>query len=275
MVRKGMPTITTSDGVRLNYLEGGDPDGPPVVMLAGFRAPATSWYLQWPALDAYRVLSLDRRSHGASEDRPVGHTMARHGEDLNDFLAALDIRDAVLVGGSMGASTIWSYLKGFGTDRVRGMVSVDQTPMMLNTDGWQNGFYGYSNANRDTYFAKGIPNTGRKTKRSGKTAMRLMKALDLSPLDLVRGVRLPDTALDLLHDHAVSDWRAEVTGCDKPVLLVAASESEFWPKEHATDCAQRSANVRAAVIEQCGHAANIEHPDEFNRLMVEFIGSLG
>jgi non-heme chloroperoxidase len=275
MVRKGMPTITTSDGVRLNYLDGGDPTGPPVVLLAGFRAPATSWHLQWPALDAYRVLSLDRRSHGVSEDPPIGHTMTRHGEDLNDFLAALDIRDAVLVGGSMGASTIWSYLKGFGTDRVRGVVSVDQTPMMLNTDDWPYGFYGYTDANRDTYFAKGIPNTGRKPKRDGKTAIRLMKALGLSPLDLVRGVRLPDTALALLHDHAVADWRAVVTGCDKPVLLVAASDSEFWPAEHATALADRSPTVAAAVIEQCGHAANIEHPQAFNRLLVDFIEELG
>jgi len=37
-----MPTITTSDGVRLNYLESGEPAGPPVVLVAGFRAPATS-----------------------------------------------------------------------------------------------------------------------------------------------------------------------------------------------------------------------------------------
>jgi non-heme chloroperoxidase len=129
-----MPSITTSDGVRLNYLDAGDPAGPPVVLIAGFRAPATSWYRQWDALRAYRVLSLDRRSHGASEDPPGGHTMARQSEDLSDFLTGLEIRDAVLVGGSMGASTIWSYLKGFGTDRVRAAVSVDQTPKMLGPD---------------------------------------------------------------------------------------------------------------------------------------------
>jgi hypothetical protein len=40
------------------------------------------------------------------------------------------------------------------------------------------------------------------TKRSLATARRMMKALDLSPLDIVRGVRLSPTALALLHDHA-------------------------------------------------------------------------
>ena len=269
-----MSTITTSDGVRLSYLEGGDPAGPTVVLIAGFRAPATSWYLQWDALRAYRVLSLDRRSHGGSEDPPTGHTMARHGEDLGDFLAALDLRDAVLVGGSMGASTIWSYLKAFGTDRVRAAVSVDQTPMMLNTDDWPYGFYGYDGANRDTYFGKGIPATGHKPKRNAKTVVRMMKALGLSPLDMVRGVPLSPTALALLHDHAVADWRSVVSGCDKPVLLVAARDSDYWPCEHATVWAQRNPNVTATVIDQCGHAANIERPDEFNRILVDFIGGL-
>jgi pimeloyl-ACP methyl ester carboxylesterase len=269
-----MPTITTSDGVRLNYLEGGDPSGRPVVLIAGFRAPATSWYLQWDALSAYRVISLDRRSHGTSEDPPEGHTMARHGQDLNDVLNALELRDVVLVGGSMGASTIWSYLKGFGSERVRAAVSVDQTPMMLNTDRWAYGFYGYSEANRDTYFAKGIPDTGHKPKRSAKTAMRMMKALGLSPLDLVRGVTLSPTALALLHDHAVADWRDVVAGCDKPMLLVAARDSDYWPCEHATGFTERNPNVRAAVIEQCGHAANIERPEEFNRILVDFLGGL-
>ena len=267
-----MPTVTTSDGVRLSYLDDGNPGGPPVVLVAGFRSPATSWSLQWGALreGGFRVLSLDRRSHGASEDPPTGHTMARHGEDLADFLAALDLRDAVLVGGSMGASTIWSYIKGFGTGRLRSMVSVDQTPKMLNADDWGYGFYGYTDANRDTYFAKGIPRGGHRPKRSLKTARRMMKALDLSAMDIVRGVQLPSTALALLHDHATQDWRSVVTGCDVPVLMVAARQSEFWPCEHATELAGAGTKIEAAVLD-CGHAANIERPEEFNQLLLWFL----
>src|SRR5579859_6029779 len=100
-----MPGITTSDGVRLHYTDRGG--GTPVVLIAGFTAPADSWALQERALvDAgYRVLALDRRSHGRSESPGYGQRMARHGKDLSDLLTALDLRDAVLVGGSMGAST--------------------------------------------------------------------------------------------------------------------------------------------------------------------------
>ena len=42
-----------------------------------------------------------------------------------------------------------------------GMVSVDQTPKMLNRDGWDNGFYGLTPENVGTFLDDGIPPTGR------------------------------------------------------------------------------------------------------------------
>jgi len=45
-----VPELSTSDGVRLNYLESGDPAGRPVLLVAGFRAAATTWKPQLGAL---------------------------------------------------------------------------------------------------------------------------------------------------------------------------------------------------------------------------------
>src|SRR6185369_1703494 len=124
----------------------------------------------------HRVISLDRRSHGRSADPAEGHTMRRHGRDIANFLDDLDLHPAVLVGGSMGASAIWSYVEQSGTGRVRGVVSVDQTPKMVNTEDWPYGFYGYTEAGRDTMFAAGIPNTGRAPKRDAATKRRMIRA---------------------------------------------------------------------------------------------------
>lgn len=83
-----MPTISTDDGVSLAYDDEGT--GVPVVLIAGFKAPRTSWLFQREALLAagYRVIALDRRSHGDSSAGPAGsNPMARHGQDLHRFLA--------------------------------------------------------------------------------------------------------------------------------------------------------------------------------------------
>jgi pimeloyl-ACP methyl ester carboxylesterase len=73
-----MPTISTSDGVQLHYTDDGD--GRPVVLIAGFSAPAESWEFQRRALlaEGHRVLALDRRSHGRSQSPQYGQRMARH-----------------------------------------------------------------------------------------------------------------------------------------------------------------------------------------------------
>ena len=264
-----MPSIRADDGVRLEYEESGDPAGRPVVLLAGFKAAASSWTYQLPELEraGYRVLAVDLRGHGAAERPSSGVDMDRRGRDVRDLLEALDLRGAVLVGGSMGASTIWSYLGQEGPDRVAAVVSVDQTPKMLNTSDWPHGFYGYTEGNVDTYFAEGIPDTGHGTPmlRRGRRLVRLLRAMKGAEREFTHG------ELALLNDHAKADWRKVIAATDVPALFVAGAESEFWPSSHAAASAALASRGESAVIAQDGHAANIEQPKAFNAGMLEFL----
>ena len=108
----------------------GIPAGRPVVLLAGFKAPATSWrYQVEPLVKAgYRVLAVDLRGHGAAERPAAAVDMDRRGDDVRDVLAALDLRDVSLVGGSMGGNTIWSYLSRHGDGLVRSASSSTRRP---------------------------------------------------------------------------------------------------------------------------------------------------
>ncbi|MGU3431775.1 alpha/beta fold hydrolase [Actinomycetes bacterium M1A6_2h] len=268
-----MPTVTTDDDVTLSYIDRGT--GPVVVLVAGFCAPATSWALQHDVfVDAgYRVVALDRRGHGDSEAPAHGATMERHGRDVANFLGALDLTDAVLVGGSMGASTNWSYVSRFGTDRVRGVVSVDQTPKMVNGNGWSNGFYGLTESNESTFFDNGIPDTGHGLPKR-KTLMSMVKLVAA-----VRGMPKMVSAdtppmRALLADHARQDWRRTITALDRPFLMLAGQESQFWPAAHASDSVGQNPLGRSVVLQNCGHAANMDRPAEFNDAVLTFLRSL-
>ncbi len=272
-----MPSITTSDGVRLDYTETGDPAGRPVVLIAGFKAAATSWVLQQDALigEGARVIAFDRRGHGTSEAPTFGARMSRHGKDLGDLLTALDLSGAVLVGGSQGGSTIWAYVSLFGAERLAGIVTVDQTPKMLNTEDWAYGFYDYDRSVMGTKFEHGVPPTGRGTPPAerGERLIRLMSAMRIDPARTVPTTyTLPELAL--LNDHAVQDWRDVIARLDVPSLFVAGRDSELWPCEHAAASAALNGLAASVIIEDCGHAANIEQPDRFNELLVDFIARL-
>jgi non-heme chloroperoxidase len=268
-----MPTVTTNDGVSLNYLDEGT--GPAVVLIAGFTAPATSWVLQGDALVSagFRAVAVDRRSHGASDSPMFGQRMSRHGKDLADSLAALDLHDAVLVGGSMGANVIWAYLDLFGTDLVRGVLCVDQTPKMVNTPEWPFGFYGLDDSNVGTLFAAGVPPTGRELppERAMGALQRLVERLGAPP-----AFRSPAAAetIWLLRDHAIQDWRDVAARADVPLLMVAGRESQLWPCEHAAATAADTAFGRSVVIDDCGHGVNFDQPDAFNDQLLAFLRDL-
>lgn len=269
-----MPEFLTTDGVRLAYTDNGR--GPVVVCSAGFTLPAATWFYQERALvDAgYRVVCLDRRGHGFSEASDHGQRMARHGRDLAELLDLLDAQDVTLIGGSMGASTIWSYIDGAGTARVGRMVSVDQTPKMLNADGWTNGFYGLTRDNIGTFFLDGVPATG-KGLDPNTLAQRIGRVIedhgDMPPF----ADHTDPTTQPLLQDHAEQDWRDVIWRLDRPALMIAGELSQLWPAEHATEMARANPLVDALVIAGAGHGTNLEDPEAVNEAILTFMSRTG
>ena len=265
-----MSTFCTSDGVNLSNIEDGK--GHPVVLIQGFTAPAASWALTTDALVAvgYRVIAFDRRCHGESETPVFGQRMARHGRDIGELLEHLGLNDATLVGASMGGNAIWAYVDQFGPDRLRAIVIADQTPKMLNSPDWPYGHYGYEASNAGTYFANGIRTTGRGRDwaKSAPQLARLTERLGGPPA--FRDPAAPET-IKLLNDHALQDWRDVVERVARPVLMMAARESQLWPCEHAEAAIAANPFGRAVIIEESGHAISFDQPDRFNAVLLEFL----
>ncbi|MCX5214306.1 alpha/beta hydrolase [Kitasatospora sp. NBC_00240] len=271
--RSVMPSIVTGDKTTLHYYDTGG-EGRPVVLIAGYGAPADSWALQWAALRAasHRVISLDRRWHGRSGRPPYGHRMSRHGKDLRELLEQLDLRDALVVGQSMGASTIWAYASLFGCDRLAGIVTVDQTPKMVNSADWKLGYYGLTAENLGTFLldpAAIFTGRGRAWPDPVATDALVRRA---GGRGLTRDIS-PDS-YPLLFDHACQDWRDVVAGIDVPALIVAGAESQFWPAEHAAATAALSPLARAVVVSGGGHPTHIDQPEAVARLITDFAASL-
>ncbi len=268
-----MPTFRTTDDVTLSYSDEGE--GRPVVLVHGFTAPAAAWALTVDALvaDGHRAIAFDRRAHGESETPGHGQRMARHGRDIGELLEHLGLEDAVVVGASMGGNSFWAYVDQFGPARLGGAVIVDQTPKMLNADGWELGFYGYDRTNAGTLFAQGVPDNGRgrTVDRSATQMLRLVERLGAPPA--FRDPTDPET-LPLLADHAMQDWRDVVRRFPLPLLMLAGRESQVWPCEHAETAVAGSPRGRALVIEDAGHAISFDQPDRFNEVLLGFLADL-
>jgi non-heme chloroperoxidase len=63
-----------------------------------------------------------------------------------------------------------------------------------------------------------------------------------------------------MRDHALRDWRDVVARADIPLLMVAASDSQYWPAEHAFAAARLAPRGRAVVVPDSGHPVNFDQP---------------
>jgi pimeloyl-ACP methyl ester carboxylesterase len=60
-----------------------------------------------------------------------------------------------------------------------------------------------------------------------------------------------------------------------PVLLIWGRQDAITPVEAARTFADRLPRARIHVLDECGHAPNIEQPDQFNRLAAAFLEEIG
>ena len=121
--------VTTADGAELAVTLAGPRTGPLVVLAHGFTNGREVWApVAHGLLRAGACVALyDHRGHGSSTAGTAGHTIERLGDDLAELLEALDARDAVLVGHSMGGMTVQSFAANHPAvvrDRVAGLVLV-------------------------------------------------------------------------------------------------------------------------------------------------------
>ena len=56
-----------------------------------------------------------------------------------------------------------------------------------------------------------------------------------------------------------------------PTLVIWGRQDRILPSSQAFDAAARIPGARLHVFEHCGHMPNVEYPEEFNRLVLEFL----
>jgi pimeloyl-ACP methyl ester carboxylesterase len=82
-------------------------------------------------------VAFDARGHGQSTSGESGHSIENLGEDIRSVLEALDLRDAILVGHSMGGMAVQSFMvhhPGVAAARVKGIVLQSTSARMPTSD---------------------------------------------------------------------------------------------------------------------------------------------
>ena len=277
-----MSTVTVgqenSSDIEIYYEDHGA--GQPVVLIHGYPLSGRAWDKQVPALleAGYRVIAYDRRGFGKSSQPVVGYDYDTFAADLNTLLEYLDVRDAVLVGHSMGTGEVTRYLRRYGSARVAKGVLVSPIPPYLlqtsdNPDGVaQRVFDGFAQAARaDTpAWMKGFLDT-------------------FYNIDTLRGTLISDQAYQTSWNLAVTasataavacintwttDFRDDLPQIDVPVLVVQGDADQVLPLDKTGKrLPSLIKDVQLTVIEGGPHAIAWTHADQVNTAVLEFLRS--
>lgn len=274
----------TQDGTRKSvktkdwnivYYEAGE--GHPLILLHGSGAGASGWSNFSGNIDElsqhFRVLAVDMPGWGESD--PCTIDQLDHVEALKQFMDALGIEKAALVGNSMGGMTVLR-MSTTHPERVSHAITMGsgsvKTPKLFSagdgpTEGLKILIEGYRNPSPDTIrklveimcFDKGFATDELCQKRSDAAKAKpehLKNYLDGIP----KGGPVPVTVkLEDLNTSTI------------PFLLIHGRDDRVVPYEHSLLLLANIPNSRLVLLNRCGHWAMIEHAKEFNRLVIDFV----
>ena len=105
-----MAFVTTKDGVNIFYKDWGSRDAQPIVFHHGWPLSADDWDNQmlFFLAEGFRVIAIDRRGHGRSDQVSEGHDMDHYAADASAVAEHLDLHNAVHIGHSTGGGQVAS-----------------------------------------------------------------------------------------------------------------------------------------------------------------------
>ncbi|WP_072927842.1 alpha/beta fold hydrolase [Nissabacter archeti] len=134
-----MAYVTTKDGVNIFFKDWGAQDAQPIVFHHGWPLSADDWDNQmlFFLAEGFRVIAIDRRGHGRSDQVSDGHDMDHYAADASAVVEHLDLYNAIHVGHSTGGGQVARYVARYGEPqgRVAKAVLISAVPpLMVKTE---------------------------------------------------------------------------------------------------------------------------------------------
>lgn len=123
-----------SQRLRLHYLDWGNEDAPPLIMLHGGLDHCRTWDWFVEALrHRYHIMTIDHRGHGDSQWVIGGlYELADHIHDLAQFIRQKELAPVTLIGHSMGGAVSLRYA-GLYPDAVSKIIAIEGTGTWMQT----------------------------------------------------------------------------------------------------------------------------------------------
>lgn len=231
----------------------GDLQKPALVFINSLGTDFRSWQQVVPAFaERFRIIRYDKRGHGLSEAPDAPYTMDQHIDDLAGLLKQLGVRDAVVVGLSIGGLIAMGLATHY-PDLVRALVLSNTAAKIGTPEMWQQrmdtisegGIEALSTPILERWFSASY-RASHPDEMAGWHAM-----LTRTPVQGYLGscAAIRDT-----------DFRQAVSSLSLPTLCIAGSDDGATPPDLVRETAGLIPDAAFAEIAGVGHLPCIEAP---------------
>src|SRR6202451_2918436 len=286
--------ITTSDGVKIHYIEAGrlaiSPSAqignpmpkdavikqgeiglsashqfPSILFVPGWTMPGCIWQSQINYFSHdYRVVAMDPRSQGQSSQTSDGLYPAARARDIKAVVDQLHLAPVVIVAWSMAVVETMAYVDQYGTKDLAGVVLVDSSASFLPDGGVEDalGLMKGILEDRQNATNRFVRNLCFKKPQPDEYIQKVIQA----------SLRVPASdAAALLLGYFTADYRPTLPKIDKPVLICAAKT----PYNGSIVAMQgKIPGAQLEIFDGDGHALFVDDPDKFNAVLEDFLHDL-
>ncbi len=256
--------VRLPNGVKLAYVELGNPKGEPLLLLHGYTDSSRSWSLVAPYLGNYRLLIPDQRGHGAADAPACCYSISAYADDARLFLDALGVERADVAGHSMGSMVAMAMAAEY-PERVASITLIGSTAMVpVKRGDW---LYEQAAALKwpidpNSQFMRDWHPVNQPTPVDPVFAKAVFDELLTIPLHVWRGV-MRELAAVPAGRHA-ADIKA-------PVLVLSGGKDPLFPADHHASLLKAFPAAQAQVFPELGHNPVWEKPAAVAAAMRRFL----
>lgn len=272
-----MPMIKVKDGPEIYVEDVGK--GQPIVFIHGWPLSGAMWeYQVVPLVEAgFRCISYDRRGFGRSCKSAPEYSYSAMAGDLAAVLDQLDIRDATLVGFSMGGGEVVEYLTRHNKQRrvVRAMLVSSIVPFMLKTasnpDGVDAGVFDEIIAGLRTDRPAFLTEFTEKFFGVGMLTSPVSMPMLAASCEVAMTAS-PIATLACVRSFSATDFRDQCKTIDVPVLVIHGDSDATVPIDPTGACAAAIIpNAELKIYSGAPHGLFYTHRYDLNRDIAAFV----
>lgn len=276
------------NGDRMAYVEAGDPDGAPILLVHGNPTSAYLWRNVIPHLENRgRVIAVDLIGMGKSDKPDIPYRFADHADYLAGFIEAMALRDIVLVLHDWGGGVGTDYAAR-NEDNIRGIAMFEMAikPMSLSDADFATRYLfgrmrdpedGYEIIVEDNFFVEKLlpmmsgrilSDTEMDVYRAPYPTEESRKPVRQWPLEIPLDGEPADNTRRIGANY---EW---LKRADTPLFMLHADPGMIWTKKTRAELIEDLPRMQTASIGSGLHYLQEVQPTKLGTLIAEWINTL-